>query len=219
MRGKFGRRLERAIKSKDGLGSIRRFQAALETRVAGRGGRFGYSYPAINTYLTGEAYPSIEWIEEVSDLLSVSPAWLAFGEGETLQSIAADREAWRREQAGGSAAYKPPEVIEEDREELRRRFGVNPDLYFLVGLPPLALHDLERIAYRDERSLGGLASELLTSAIKQAAEGGPMCQGDTVQNDTGPSDTHRPMRSAPPSKIRSHSAPADGFPIPDVRDR
>lgn len=76
-------RLREAIKDSK-FGSIRQFQKAIHPVAQEREVR-GSSYSMVHQYLQGEATPPLEFVEIAGEVLSVRPAWLAFGEGRRTE--------------------------------------------------------------------------------------------------------------------------------------
>lgn len=140
----------------------------LHERLGGESGPWK-GYASVHRFVTGEARPPLDFLKASAEILNVPAGFLAFGEDpRPLAEREVEREGWRETAKGEAALYAPPHVIEEDREELRRRFGAAPPLYILVGIPASTVNQLQELAHRDERSLGGLASELLTKAVEAA---------------------------------------------------
>lgn len=140
-----------------------------------KGGYEG-SYESVRGYHRGRGSngegrePPAAYFAVLAQVFGLSLEWLITGEGDPrpakpVERQAQEREAWRGNH-GDTTMYAPPAIIEEDREELRRMFGTSPVFYMLVGIKPSTAIQIQELAYKRERSIGGLASELLTTAVE-----------------------------------------------------
>ena len=82
-----GERLRHAV-TEGGL-SVRAFHRAMD----GERGVYGSSYPNVHRYLADKADPSLEFLRQASDLLSVRYEWLAVGHGQPTEAEQAAAEA------------------------------------------------------------------------------------------------------------------------------
>lgn len=82
-----GERLRYAVEQ-NGL-SVRAFHREMDDKR----GVYGSSYPNIHRYLADKADPSLEFLKQAADLLSVRYQWLAVGQGKPTEAEQADAEA------------------------------------------------------------------------------------------------------------------------------
>ncbi len=84
-----GERLEEALRLWErppkGKRGKKAFQEAIKPRLQMRGGQMGITYQTILSYFEGSSTPSLEWLREAADLLSVRFDWLVLGQGEAKE--------------------------------------------------------------------------------------------------------------------------------------
>ncbi len=84
-----GERLEEALRLWEhppkGKRGKKAFQEAIKPRLQMRGGQMGITYQTILSYFDGSSTPSLEWLREAADLLTVRFDWLVLGQGEAKE--------------------------------------------------------------------------------------------------------------------------------------
>ena len=84
-----GERLEEALRLWErppkGKRDKKAFQEAIKPRLEMRGGQMGITYQTILSYFDGSSTPSLEWLREAADLLTVCFDWLVLGRGEAKE--------------------------------------------------------------------------------------------------------------------------------------
>jgi len=84
-----GERLEEALQLWEhppkGKRGKKAFQEAIKPRLQMRGGQMGITYQTILSYFDGSSTPSLEWLREAADLLTVRFDWLVLGQGEAKE--------------------------------------------------------------------------------------------------------------------------------------
>ncbi len=84
-----GERLEEALRLWEhppkGKRGKKAFHEAIKPRLQMRGGQMGITYQTILSYFDGSSTPSLEWLREAADLLTVRFDWLVLGQGEAKE--------------------------------------------------------------------------------------------------------------------------------------
>lgn len=79
------RRAPRYLGIRDRLKSLRQ-KRGLSLNALGIAA--GLTYTTIHNIETGRTVPGIDTVEKIADALGISPAWMAFGEGEPPSAMA-----------------------------------------------------------------------------------------------------------------------------------